>query len=103
LQQALRQLVRRASQLEAHSVVSFDTNLLFDLHLSEAESALRLQRLVTIFTRLYVSPRPKEITLPVELTHQHVFELDELLDAMARALAADAGFLHAADGAAVND
>ena len=33
--------------------------------------------------------------LPVEPAHQHVFELDELLDAMARAFAADAGFLHA--------
>jgi len=33
--------------------------------------------------------------LPVEPAHQHVFELDELLDAMARALAADARFLDA--------
>jgi hypothetical protein len=45
------------------------------------------------------TPRPP----PIQPAHQHVFELDELLDAMARALAADAGFLHAADGAAVND
>src|ERR1700684_1399052 len=35
--------------------------------------------------------------LPVEPTHQHVFELDELLHAMARAFAADARFLHAAE------
>ena len=31
-----------------------------------------------------------------EATHQHVFDLDELLDAVERALATETGFLHTA-------
>lgn len=40
LQHALRNLVQRASQVETHSLLELDDRILFDLGLSDAESAL---------------------------------------------------------------
>ena len=64
---------------------------------------LRMRKLIQYIDITYIFTSKTHHKSPIEPAHQHVFQLDELLDAMARALAADAGFLHAADGAAVND
>src|SRR6516162_7696470 len=40
----------------------------------------------------------RALRLPVDAAHAEVFDLEQLLDALFRAFAADAAFLHAAEG-----
>src|SRR5215469_2628469 len=45
-----------------------------------------------------VGATPEGSALPVDAAHAEVFDLEEFLDAVFRAFAADAAFLHAAEG-----
>jgi hypothetical protein len=62
------------------------------------EAGLRTNPGMRVFAIWDPSTRAPSPALPVDAAHAEVFDFEEFLDAVFRAFAADAAFLHAAEG-----